>query len=495
MTCSFKTFVLCIGAIALTACNNFLNIEQEGSLPSAGIDHSKVDNIYKPVSAVYAETRSLFEFNYLVVGEISSDDSDKGSSPSDSPSALEIDQFKFTPKNDMINSYWVSLFNVVSAANYAIEEMPKFEAEMKTAELKDATRQYAAEARVWRAWSYFMLTKAFGRVPLIDHSMPSEELNSLHLATTRQLYDFVEKELTESLELLPESYPANNEGRINYYTALAILAKVYLYDQKYSESAACCDEIIASGKYDLMPTYRDVFLTENNNCKESLFEAQSSTLGQTSGDAPYLNYAYYQGPRNNQPSNMQGWGFKVPSNSLVQFMEGRGETERMKVAFLRRGTVTEYGDSIMARCENPIYNGKVYSPSTYNTMGLNSYGRNYNIRLIRYAEILLIMAEDLLKGATGDFKSGTTAQSALVALRKRVNLPTDIPVTLESVYDERRAELCMEEDRFFDLVRTGRAVQYMGPLGFKANKNEVFPLPQAQHQLNPNLEPTPGYVY
>ena len=153
MTNSFKTFAICLGvAITLSACDSFLNIEAEGSLPSTGLDHSKVDNIYKPVSAVYAQTRGLFEFNYLVVGEISSDDSDKGSTPSDSPSAKEIDEFTFTPKNDMINSYWVDLYNVVSAANYAIEEMPKFEAEMQTDELKASTHQYAAEARVWRAW-------------------------------------------------------------------------------------------------------------------------------------------------------------------------------------------------------------------------------------------------------------------------------------------------------------------------------------------------------
>ena len=495
MTNTIKSLAICLGvAVTLSACDSFLNIDAEGSLPSTGIDHSKVDNIYKPVSAVYAQTRSLFEFNYLVVGEISSDDSDKGSTPSDSPSAKEIDEFTFTPKNDMINSYWVDLFNVISAANYAIEEMPKFEAEMQTDELKASTHQYAAEARVWRAWSYFMLVKAFGRVPLITQSMSSEELNSLKQASVREIYDFVENELEETLTLLPESYSAGNDGRINYYTALAILAKVYLYDKKYSESALCCDKIIASGRYGLMPTYRDVFLTENNNSKESLFEAQSSTLGQTSGDAPYLNYAYYQGPRNNQPSNMQGWGFKVPSNSLIQFMTDRGETERMKTAFLYRGTVTEYGDSIMTCCANPVYNGKVYSPSEYNTMGLNSYGRNYNIRLIRYAEILLIMAEDLVNGATGSFQSGTTAQSALDEVRTRVLLPS-VPASLDNIYDERRAELCMEEDRFFDLVRTDRAVEFMGPCGFKANKNEVFPVPHAQRQLNPNLDATPGYVY
>ena len=79
-------------------------------------------------------------------------------------------------------------------------------------------------------------------------------------------------------------------------------------------------------------------------------------------------------------------------------------------------------------------------------------------------------------------------------MRSRALL-TSVPATLENVYDERRAELCMEEDRFFDLVRTGRAVEFLGPCGFKAGKNEVFPVPHAQRQLNPNLDPTEGYVY
>lgn len=497
MKYKIQSFALSLLAcVMLTACKNFLDIEAEGSLPSAGIDHSKVDNIYKPVAAIYAEARSVFEFNYIVVAEIVSDDSDKGSDPSDSPSAIEIDQFKYTPTNDMINSYWVSLYNVVSAANYALSEMPLFEQEMKTTEQKEMTRQFGAEARVWRAWSYFMLVKSFGRVPLITRSMSSDELNSVKQAEIREIYDFIEGELIEAMKLLPESYTGSgNEGRINYYTAMAILAKVYLYDKKYTESAACCDTIIASGRFDLMPTYQDVFRTENNNSKESLFEAQSSTLGQTTGDAPYMNYAYYQGPRNNKPSNMQGWGFKVPSNSLIQFLTDRNDTERMKTSLLYRGTMTEYGDSIMMGCANEVYNGKVYSPSIYNTMGLNSYGRNYNIRLIRYAEILLIMAEDLVQGATGTFASGMTAQLALDKVRTRAGLPTGVAATLESIYDERRAELCMEEDRFFDLVRTGRAAKYLGPLGFKSGKNEVYPVPYAQRQLNPNLDPTPGYTY
>jgi len=88
----------------------------------------------------------------------------------------------------------------------------------------------------------------------------------------------------------------------------------------------------------------------------------------------------------------------------------------------------------------------------------------------------------------------SSSATALNEVRSRAGLPAVAP-TLENIYDERRAELALEENRFFDLVRWGKAVEVLGPLGFKAGKNELFPVPSAQMELNPNLPKTPGYVY
>ena len=164
------------------------------------------------------------------------------------------------------------------------------------------------------------------------------------------------------------------------------------------------------------------------------------------------------------------------------------------MTLLVRGETTPEGDLVSENCTNPYYNGKVYVPTSYNTRSYNAYGLDHNMRLIRYADVLLMFAEAMANGASISVTSGYTADMALNEVRTRAGLPA-ISATLENIYDERRAELALEENRFFDLVRWGKAAEVLGPLGFTAGKNEVFPIPSAQRQLNGNLPATPGYTY
>ncbi len=483
--------LLCV----LTAsCSKFLDFRPEATMPSTGTDYSKSENIFSSVSAAYASLRGGHSFNYICLFEITSDDADKGSTDADSPEAKEMDNFTFTPSNGLINSVWVEFYNMASAANYAIEQMPKFEAEMKTDSDREYTRQCAGEARIIRAYAYFNLVRCFGRVPLIDRTMTSEELASVEQSSVEDIYKFIYADLDYAIENVPASYYASWSGRFTKYTAMALKAKAALYRKDWEECAKQCDAVIASGRFSLLPSFREVFSVEGENSKESLMEVQSSTLGQSTGDAPYIEYAYVQGPRNNSPSNMQGWGFNVPSDALISFLTERRETARMSATLLYRGTSTPEGDYISEKCTNPVYNGKVYTPSSYNKWSYNGYGFDHNVRLLRYSDILLMFAEARLNGAVSGTESGRTADDALNEVRSRAGLPS-ASATLESVYDERRAEFAMEENRFFDLVRTGRAAAVLGPLGFKAGKNEVFPVPSAQIQLNNNLERTAGYSY
>ena len=89
--------------------------------------------------------------------------------------------------------------------------------------------------------------------------------------------------------------------------------------------------------------------------------------------------------------------------------------------------------------------------------------------------------------------SGLTADDAVNLIRHRAQLPLLSAVTMQEVWDERRAELALEEDRFFDLIRTGQAATVLGPKGFTSGKNELLPIPANQRQLNPNLAQNPGY--
>ncbi len=491
-----KIILAAISICLVCSCSDFLNIRTEGTMPTSGTDYTKSEAIFQSVSAAYATMR-LSEgraFSYVSVLEIPSDDADKGSIESDSPAAGEMDKFTFDPTNSLINDMWIHFFDMVSAANHAVEELAEFKKNMNT----DADRAYcdqcAGEAKFIRAYAYFNLVRLFGTVPVVDRTMSASELASNPAKSEEELYKFIYGDLDAAIGVLPVSYSKSYPGRIGVYTARALKAIVALYRKDWAEAATQCDLIMASKKFHLLPDFRSVFSMDNENSAESLFEIQASSLGQTSGDAPLCYYAFIQGPRNNSPSNMQGWGFKVPSQALVDFLEGRGDEQRLAATILRRGTTTPEGDVISEKCPNPYYNGKVYTPSEYNNWSFNGYGFDYNMRIIRYSEILLSFAEAKLQGAGTGTSSGYDAQTALDEVRARAGLAS-VPATLQAVYDERRAELAMEECRFFDLVRTGQAATVLGPKGFKTGKNEHFPIPSSQRQLNTLLPQSPGYTY
>jgi hypothetical protein len=478
-----------------TGCEEFLDLRPEATIPSTGLDYTKSENIFLPVSASYASLRSwgAHVFPYIGAFEITSDNADKGSTPEDNPPMLEMDNLSYQSTNGLINDLWVAYFDIVSSANYAIHQMPLFEEALSNSSDKLYAMQCQGESKVIRAYAYFNLTRLFGRVPIIDTILTASQLASVPQSSTEQLYAFIEKDLLEAYKVLPLSYTKEWAGRINKYTAMAIKAKVHLYQQEWDSVAYLTDQIIASGKYSLLPDFREVFSINGENSRESLFELQSSTLGKTAGDQTFIEYAYVQGPRGNYPSGMQGWGFCTPSQDLINFFNARGENVRPTTTLLYRGTKTPEGDSIKTICSNPVYNGKVYTPLIYNKWNYNGYGFDHNVRILRYAEVLLMYAESKLRGATVPSQSGLTSDNALNLVRSRAGLAPLSGATIEQVLDERRAELALEEDRFFDLIRSGKAQTVLAGKGFVAGKHEHFPIPAAQMQLNNNLTQNNGY--
>lgn len=479
--------------IVLTAsCNAFLDIRVEATVPSTGTDYTKVENIFMPVSAAYASLRDDIHFPYITLTDIVSDDSDKGSDPSDNAYAKEIDEFTFNPAtNYMFNSLWTGYYNIISACNNAFEQEARYKEAMKTDENRFLTDQYAAEAKVIRAYAYMELTRLFGPVPMVEAGMTAEQLANNPKVSLDVLYAAMYKDLDDAIAILPESWGKSWGCRYNKYTALALKSKIAMYKGDWSTAADAANQIIASGRFGLESDYRYLFSVEGEGCKESLMEIEGSTLGLTDGgQAPKLNYAYYQGPRNNKPAGMQGWGFNTPSEKLLSFLQGRGDLKRIGITFLERGTTTPEGDYISENCPNKYYNGKVYTPSKYNTCSTNSYGFDHNIRVLRYAEILLIYAEALANGAaTGS--CGLSADDALHMVQDRAGI-ANTPASLENIWDERRAELALEGNRIFDLLRTGKANEVLGSK-FAKNFHTYYPTPNDQIQLNAALEQVIGY--
>ena len=489
-----KQYFYIAAAFLVASCSGFLNLRPEGTTPAEGIDYSNPDNVFKPVSAAYASLRSgnAHSFPYICMLEITSDNADKGSSPEDNPSAQAFDDFTYDASNYILNDFWSGCYDIISAANNAISQMPLFRDAIQNAETRVRIDRCEAEARTIRAYAYFNLIRAFGRVPIVDSVLTSDQLASLKQSDAQDVYEFIAEDLDYAISVLPVAYTSDYAGRITVYTAMAIKAKAMMYAGDWEEVADLTDGIISSGRFGLLADFREVFSISGENGKESLFEIQSSTLGNVNGDAPYMEYAYIQGPRGNSPANLQGWGFCTPSDDLISFFNARGEVVRPATTLLYRGTITPEGDKILSTCTNPVYNGKCYTPSYYNNWSFNGYGFDHNVRILRYSDVLLMYAEALLNGAPVG-SSGLSALDAVNIVRDRAEIPLLENVTLQDIWDERRAELALEEDRFFDLVRTGQAQSVLSSSGFVAGKNNLFPIPANQRQLNPNLEQNPSY--
>lgn len=483
-------YIAILFSLVMSCSKDFLDRRPEATLPLSGIDYTKLENMFMPVSNVYAQLRSdnVHAFPYMGIFEITSDDADKGSTPDDSPPMIDLDGFKHNSSNQLITDYWTGNYNIISAANFAILALPNFLPYIKQSSDLLSYQQDLGDAKFIRAYAYFNLGRVYGGVPIIDSTNSAAELATKTRASLDSVYAFVHKDLNYAIQYLPDSWPKEWTGRVTKYSAMALAAKVFLYQNKMDSVKYYTDKIIASGIYDLYPNFYKLFRLEGENSQESLFEIQSSTLGKITGDQTYCEYAFFQGPRGNSPQNLQGWGFKVPSARLIAFLKGRNDSVRIHATIMARGSRTDEGDSIRFTCTNPFYNMKTYMPSYQNKWSYNGYGFDYNVRILRFAEALLMNAE-----ANVSLGNIAAAATSLNRLRNRAGLAAIASPTIQDVYDERRAELALEENRFFDLVRTGQAATVLSPLGFKTGKNEVFPIPYSQIQLNPNLTQNSGY--
>jgi hypothetical protein len=328
-------------------------------------------------------------------------------------------------------------------------------------------------------------------VPLILNIDSAAQNNLAHRASAAAVYAQIEADLNYADANLPlkSGYSASDLGRITKGAAQALLAKVSMYEKKWSRVKELTDSVIASGQYSLYPDFSKLFTQVAKNSVESIFEVQSGA-GATCGAG--TQYAQVQLPRG---PDAPGWGFDDPSQKLIDSFES-GDP-RLKATVISAGDTLYDGWVVPADIVNPHYNKKAYiGMADYAACGLGDDPKD--ILILRYAEVLLMNAE-----ADNELGQTAAALADLEKVRARARgshagvLP---PVTTTSqaalrsaIWHERHVELAMEQDRWWDVVRQGRGPQVFGPQGFVAGKNEVWPIPSTEIALDPNLGQNPGY--
>jgi len=470
-----KKIFLSFALVSLLAgCNDYLDIKEEGEIVATEFFKTE-DDAMRATNAIYSFLRSWENsaFPYQFVFGVPADDVLKGSNPGDASYINVYDNFTYTVSDEGVRGYWIGQWQAVNRANQVITNVPNID---MNATLKN---RLVAEAKMLRAYFYFNLVRIYGGVPIFDGLQTNYNIprNSVD-----EVYNFIISDLTSAAEVLPQTYGAADLGRVTKGAALGLLSKVYLYKKDWQKAYDTSNQVIAMG-YSLDPDFNHLFRIAGEFGPESVFEVNCECSAQFGGS----QYAEVQGVR-----NQFGWGFFTPSSALENAFEP-GDI-RKELTILRNGETTPEGDLIAMGDPNSVttYNQKIYVPTSQNNSACG-YGSRQNIRILRFAEILLINAE-----AANELGNTGTAITNLNKVRTRASLGGTTASTQTAlrtaIWHERRVELALEGDRFVDLVRTGQAATVLAPYGFIPGKNEVFPIPlDAMNQSNGAYTQNPGY--
>lgn len=453
---------------------------------------------------IYSELRSfnVHSQSFIAATSIRSDDADKGSTPADGgTNAISMDNFPVLPNNGFVNTIWVGYFSLINKANIALDQVRNNKDIVATPEVK---AQSEAEARFLRAYAYFNLVRFFGRVPIVD-SVFTNAASQSNVAqnTPEQVYAFIETDLIYAAANLPLSWEARFVGRITKGAANGLLAKVYLTQRKWAPAFAAAGQVINSGVYDLSTSYDRIFREEGENSKESVFEVQATATAAIPS-ANGVQYAQIQGVRGSGAWDL-GWGWNTPSVQLDAAYETGDPRKNRTILYTSTATTTFqsiYGEALPVGLPNPRYNNKVYSnPAIRASIG-NRFGYWMNVRLLRYADVVLMYAE--AANETGN-TAEALAKLEMVRARARAGNNTILPAVTttdqallrDAIRRERRVELAMEHDRFWDIVRWGIAQSVLhaaGKTNFSDARDVLLPIPQTQIDISGGkLTQNPGY--
>lgn len=432
-------------------------------------------------------------------GDIMSDDSEKGGSgPNDVFELLQLETFEGPTNGVLLQDEWKADFQGINRANIVLERVPDIEMD------ETLKARILGEAKFIRAWFFYNLVTVFGGVPLVDHVLAPSEFD-MPRAEASEIWDFIVQDLNDAIPVLPlrSQYTQADLGRITQGAAQALLVKVYLWREDYSNAQQLAESIVNSGEYQLAPDYGSIFTLDGENGPGSVFEIQympnsGGNWGEgAANEGTFTNV--FQRPR----GQFEGFGFNIPTQDLVDefFAEGF-EDPRLSFTVFREGD--EMGDRGVFTKDATGFDFDYYPRKYFNnkseeaSFGDPNPNGGSNQRVIRYADVLLMHAEAAYRNGAEDVARQSLNMVRARARGSNTNVLPDVTATgtalLDAIYHEQRVELALEGHRFFELVRTGRASDELGSLGYREGTHNLFPIPDSQIQAtNGALAQNPGY--
>ena len=479
-----KLFYLFAVTLILVSCTKLE--ETPDSILTTGQFYKTQADAIAAVNSIYQAALSpgglkMYNRLFLQVIEYPTDDVIAGQRVTEI-AARELSAMTQSTSNLRIEQLWQQHYTAIDRANIAIDNIPSIDMD------PTLRTRLVNEAKFLRGLLYFNLVRLWGEVPLILHQTTSLGKDAIQVKRdlTENVYAQVIADLTDA-EKLPATYGAADAGRATGGAAKAILAKLYLTREEWGKASSKSLEVIQGPYgYALFDKYADVFNVATKNGREHIFSAQC------------------QGEGGNDQGNRMGTSCTpvgIPGIAAAGTDEPTEDAYNIFDANDTRRDVTFF-TSLVSPKDGKTYTfaphfRKYWDQSTIT----NPTKSNQNVPVIRFAEVLLIYAEALNEENHGPTPEAYNAINQVIrrAYGKPVNIPDptvdlaalDYSSFKEAVYLQRRKELMLEFQRWFDLVRTGRMITETHKVG-KSNaseRNYLLPVPQHDIDLNPALLP------
>ncbi|MCX2478210.1 RagB/SusD family nutrient uptake outer membrane protein [Pedobacter sp. MC2016-15] len=475
----YKYTILVVLCLLGTSCKkSFLEQPPEASLTGANYWNTESD-IKQGVNGAYRSLRDLGLFSYWVFAEMRADNTTfQYNAPQRGQENREfVDQFLVISTNTLIQDFWGQTYTGIARCNDVLGNESRIT-------MSDQSRNQAVgEVKLLRAFHYFNLVRQFGGVPLrLTTVSAPEQAGSQGRATAEAVYQQIISDLSDAATKLPASYGAADKGRVTSGTANALLGEVYLTRKDYASALTALRKVTG---YSLMSTYASIFVPANKNNAESIFEIQY--LGSDPGLSSNFMYQFAPFDSGTSVTNDPGFnlsfnaGWNTPSTDLIAAYE---TGDQRKISSLSEGYTL-----------NGVFRPVPYI-TKYNQGFVQAGQTNVNFPIIRYADVMLEIAECLNEQG---FAAGGEAFSLLNAVRARAGLAPKTAGNANPALDvsgqqafrnaiaqERKVELAFENHRWYDLVRTGAAVEVMNAHGAREVAKAPAQFPAGSYVVTAN---------
>lgn len=451
------TYLILITFLASACKKSFLDLQPADTQNSTNF-YKTPDQFKQAVNGAYQPLQGLYNGSFWAMAEMRSDNTSYEYDPYDrsGTSKEELDEFRELNNNDIVYSFFSDSYTDIGRCNVILGRLP---AAKLSAPLTDTI---AGQVHFLRAFNYFNLVRLFGNVPLVltETESVDEAFKDAVKASTASIYTQIITDAKAAIAELPVTYTsAADKGRVTKGTAETMLAEVYMTQKQFDLAIPVLQAIVASDVYNLNANYADNFNVATKNGPESIFEIQymegSNGLGSDFVDT-FIPWDYYDSDVTGyeiQNGAQNGWN--IPTQDMVKAYESG---DKRKDASLIPFTSDEYGTDL------PFIK-KYVSVGAVQGITANDFP------VYRYSDVYLMLAESLNEQG---FHAGGDAFRYLNLVRERAGLKDKTsgnPVSALNVPDqdafrnaiahERQVELAFENHRWFDLLRTGKAVEVM----------------------------------